>query len=65
MIEKAQGLAVASPMPTPMRAAASWPKFCAKPESAVIADQTERPIVIRRPRYHMSASRPSGMPNSE
>ena len=50
-------------MPTPMRAAASMPKLLAKPDKAVIDDHKARPIAISRPRYQLSASRPSGMPN--
>ena len=61
---RSEGLAVASPMPTPMRARPRPMPFLAKPDTAVIADHRPRPMVNRRTRLQLSARRPSGMPNS-
>ena len=63
-IENADGLALASPMPTPTRAALNCRKLVEKPDSAVIDDHTARPRLSSRVRTQLSASRPSGMPNS-
>jgi hypothetical protein len=42
---------------------ASMVKLLAKPDRAVIDDQSASPIAINRPRYQLSASRPRGIPN--
>ena len=44
------GEPAASPMPTPMRVAKSWPKPCAAPPSAVMPLHTNRPkaMIVRR-----------------
>lgn len=63
-MENAAGVALASPMPTPTRALASWVKVFATPEAAVISDQNARPNEMRVRRCHTSASRPSGIPNT-
>jgi hypothetical protein len=61
--EYAAGEALASPIPTPMRAAASSGKVRAKPESAVMPLQAASPSAISLRRSQVSARRPSGMPN--
>jgi hypothetical protein len=45
--ECAAGVQPASPTPTPTRARSSWKKFCARPHSAVIADQNASETEIR------------------
>jgi len=47
---------------TALDAIAEPVKLLAKPDKAVIDDQRPRPIAISRPRYQLSASRPSGIP---
>ena len=62
MSEWEGGTQPASPMPTPNRASIMWRKFCARPHSTVMADQTAiaRDTMVRRvPR---SAQRAMGMP---
>ena len=63
-IEKADGLAEASPMPTPTRAALSCRKLVDRPDKAVIPDQMNNPADNSRTRTQLSARRPSGMPKS-
>ena len=63
-IEKAAGVALDSPTPTPILAAASCPKLWASPETAVIALQKASPSEINVRRVQTSARRPSGMPNT-
>ena len=63
-IEKADGLADASPMPTPTRAALNCRKLVDSPDSAVIVDQTNSPMLSSRVRTQLSARRPSGIPNN-
>ena len=63
-IDRAAGVAEASPMPTPTRYSASEVKLRAVPESAVISDQPARPMAISVRRFQVSASLPSGMPKT-
>ena len=53
-----------APIPTPIRYVASMPKLRAVPDSAVIRLQNISPIEIRLFRTQVSASRPSGIPNT-
>ncbi len=64
IMEKAQGLKLASPMPTPMRAAASVTKLRATLLREVITLQTITPAAIRLRRLKRSASAPIGRPNT-
>ena len=50
--------------PTPTRAALRWTKLFENPDNAVIVDQIASPMLSSRVRTQLSASRPSGMPNS-
>ena len=62
-MEWAAGLQPASPMPTPMRAAANCQKFMAKPDRAVMPLHTARDKPIRLRRFQRSAISARGMPN--
>ena len=61
-MEKAAGVALASPTPTPNRNRARVPKLLAVPERAVMKLQKNRPPEMRLLRTQTSAKRPSGMP---
>ena len=54
----------ASPTPTPSRARNSCQKFCARPQTAVIALHTTSAIVMIRVRLLRSANSAIGMPSS-
>jgi hypothetical protein len=60
-----QGLATASPTPTPMRAKASVVKLPAAPPSAVITDHRPTPKAISFLRVMKSEIRPMAMPTTE
>ena len=58
----AQGLKVASPMPTDMRAMKICTKLRARPEKAVAADHSATPAATIQVRRRRSARYPSGRP---
>ncbi len=62
IIECEGGLPPASPTATPMRAARSWKKLCARPQIAVIALQIVRHTASTLRREPRSARRAIGMP---
>ena len=62
IMEMAQGLSVASPMPTLMRARNRCRKFFASPQATVAVDQTAMPAATIQVRRLRSASQPSGRP---
>ena len=53
----------ASPTPTPARAATSWMKFCARPQTPVKALQAVRQPAMIQARLYLSAARASGKPS--
>ena len=65
IIEVAQGLSTASPLPTPTRAASRCQKFCAIPQAAVASDHTDTPAKMIQRRLKRSASAPATRPNTE
>ncbi len=64
IMENAQGLSVASPMPTPIRAAASSKKLRATLLSEVIRLHSTRPTATRLRRLKRSANAPMGRPKN-
>ena len=62
IMEIAQGLRVASPMPTLMRAMNIWKKFFTRPQAMVAADQIVMPAATIQVRRRRSASQPRGRP---
>jgi hypothetical protein len=63
MIECEGGDEPASPLPTPMRASASWRKVCADPQSTVITLQTVVAATMMFRRLRRSASIAIGIPS--
>ena len=62
IIDMAQGLSVASPTPTLMRAANICQKLLATPDTVVAKDHTATPAETIQVRRFLSASQPSGKP---